>query len=360
MADKRVTVESLRLYVPLFQQGEAAENRLKAAANSSADNAADSSALDLKERARLVSQVALKKLAYDELAELTYPLMRREIINTIRSSHLKREEEEIFSVIYYAGLGGMERGLRKFDVAKIEESATNYIFQWIMVYAKKELLRLEAPMGVPPTRFQKHKKIAAVRKKLSELLERPASNEEVLEYFHTGRAEFKSYNGPKIKGIGVSEANKKITMDLVEEQEQIEKNLTFAQMFDSSEDYRTERLLSSSDSTSFAETLMGSFLTGREFGALATAVIKSDLDQDTTVEEDAMLKKLSPTRYQSIMRVWRDYLGDPRGEFREFLEAQKDSESVDSQVDVLLKSFEAPPKTKRSALPARYSVLFEN
>lgn len=335
----------------MFQSGETAQARLK--------DPEDSSIADPRERAILMSEAGYTKLAYDELTELTYPLMRREIQTVIRNSHLKREEDEIFQVIYYAGLGGMERGLRKFDVAKIEESATNYLFQWIMVYAKKELLRLEAPMGVPPTRFQKHKKIAAVRKRLSELLDRPATNDEILEYFHTGRAEFKSYNGPKIKALGVSEANKKITMELIEEQEEIEKNLSFAQIFDSSEDYRTERLLSASDSTPFAETLMGTFLSGRTFEPEAVAVLKSELQQETTPLEDKLLKAISATKHQSIMRVWREYLSDPRGEFRTFLEAEKNSGFSDLDISFMLKSFgSTASRTKRSVQPARYSVLF--
>lgn len=352
MSEQRVTVEALRLYVPDFQAGEAAELRLK--------DPEDSSLRDPAERTRLISQSGLKKLAYDKLTELTYPLMRREIQTVIRNSHLKREEDEIFSVIYYAGLGGMERGLRKFEVSKIEESATNYLFQWIMVYAKKELLRLEAPMGVPPTRFQKHKKIAAVRKKLSELLGRAASNGEILEYFHTGRAEFKSYNGPKIKTMGVSEANRKITMELIEEQEEIEKNLSFAQIFDSSEDYRSERLLSTSDEVPFAETLMGTFIAGRPFVLEAVAVLKSELQQETTPAEDELLRSMTAAKHQSIMRVWREYLGDPRGEFRGFLEAEKNSGFSEHDLSAMLKSFGSPGKTKRSVQPARYSVLFGN
>lgn len=350
MGDNRVTVEALRLYVPLFQRAEAAEAQL--------EDPKDASLSDLAERARVLSLgTGLKKLAYDELTELTYPLMRREIQTVIRSSHLKREEDEIFPVIYYAGLGGMERGLRKFEVEKIEESATNYLFQWIMVYAKKELLRLEAPMGVPPTRFQKHKKIAAVRKRLSDVLDRPATNDEILEYFHTGRAEFKSYNGPKIKAQGVSEANRKITMELIEEQEDIEKNLSFAQLPDS-DDYRSERLLSTSDESLFAESLMGTFLAGMSFTPEAVAVLKSELQQDTTANEDSLLSVLSPAKHQGIMRVWREYLSDPRGDFRAFLESDASSSFSEHDIEAMTRFFGSAAKTKRSVQPARYSALF--
>lgn len=349
MIEKRVTVAALKLYVPLFQIGDKAEAKLKTSDSLS----------NLKERARLLSSVDLKKFAYDELAELTYPLMRKEIQTVIRNSHLKREEDEIFSVVYYAGLGGMERGLRKFDVEKIEESATNYLFQWIMVYAKKELLKLEAPMGIPPTRFQKHKKIAAVRKRLSELLDRPASNDEILEYFHTGKAEFKSYNGPKIKMAGVSEANRKITMELIEEQEDIEKNLSFAQIFDSADDYRSERLLAVNDKPLFSETLIGSFVSTLEFSSEAVAVLKSELQQDTTDNEDAILKGISTVRHQSVMKVWREYLGDPRGDFRLFLESERKNGETENNIQAMLNSFSSAPKNKRSSHPVRYNPLFE-
>lgn len=343
LSEKRVTVEALRVYVPLFQQGETAEKSLAENSNHGA------------RRAELLSAAALKKLAYDEMTELTYPLMRSEIQKAIRNSHLKREEDEIFHTIYYAGLGGMERGLRKFDVDKLEESATNYLFQWIMVYAKKELLNLEAPMGVPPSRFQKHKKIAAVRKKLSEILGRPASNDEILDYFHTGKADFKNYNGPKIKAVGVSQANKKITMELILEQEELEKNLNFAPLQDGADDYRTERLLATFDSVPFDETLMGTFIRSVNiFSDRAISVLKSELQHDLTNSEAEKVRDLSTQSYRSITKLWQQYLSDPSGEFKSFIEANRHE---GFEVDSMIKMIDAH-SDDRSTTKRRYGALF--
>lgn len=345
MSEKRVTIEALRLYVPLFQQGEAAE---KALAETNPQGA---------RKAELLSAASLKKLAYDEMVELTYPLMRSEIQKAIRNSHLKREEDELFHTVYYAGLGGMERGLRKFNVDKLEESATNYLFQWIMVYAKKELLTLEAPMGVPPSRFQKHKKIAAVRKKLSEILDRPATNDEILEYFHTGKADFKNYNGPKIKAVGVSQANQKITMDLIVEQEEIEKNLNFAQIYDSSEDYRSEKLMATFDKVPFGETLMGSFVSSMgTFSEKAVSVLKSELQHDLTESEASAVRDLSTQNYRSIAKLWQQYLSDPSREFKKFIENNRfEGFEVESMIKMIDSHGEDRSATKR-----RYGALFSD
>ncbi len=158
--------------------------------------------------------------------------------------------------------------------------------------------------------------------------------------------------------MGVSEANRKITMELIEEQEELEKNLSFAQIFDSSEDYRSERLLSSSDTAPFAETLMGTFLGSMSFDPEAVAVLKSELQQETTPAEDTLLRGMSANRAQSVMRVWKEYLADPRGDFRAFLESEGSRAFSDHNIEAMVKSFGAAPRAKRSAQPARYGALF--
>lgn len=314
--NSRLTVADLRLYVPLFQAGEQAEDKL---ANGIED-------LSLSECAKLISEVGLKKIAHDEISKASYALVASEIKKIISKSHLRSEEDEIFPVIYYAGLDGMTKGLRKFDVNKIEASATNYLFQWIMVYAKKELLGIEAPMGVPISRFQRSKKIAAVRKKLNDELGREVTNEELLDYFHSGKAEYKNMNGPKVKKEGVSDANKKITIAMLEEQQKIEKNLTFAQMFDVLEDHRANSMLATFDNRGFNETLIGAFLSECQiFNETAIAVLKSELNADLTENERAILDTMTARTVSSLLQVWRAYLIDPNEKFVKFLRSNLNS-----------------------------------
>jgi len=146
-------------------------------------------------------------------------------------------------------------------------------------------------------------------------------------------------------------------MELIEEQEEIEKNLSFAQLPDS-DDYRSERLLSTDDGGLFAESLMGTFLSGMSFAPEAVAVLKSELQQGTSSEEDVLLRELSAAKHQGIMRVWREYLSDPRGDFRTFLEGEGNSGFSEHDIEAMVKSFGSAVKTKRSVQPARYSVLF--
>lgn len=312
MTEARLTLEALKLYTPLFQEGAKAQESLDKAAESG-------TAIDTPERMRLEAQVSLGDMAFRKIEELSVPLIRREIMKFVRKSHLRDEAEEIYDVIYYAGLSGMKRGLLNFKIDKLDKSATNYLFQWITTYAKKELLTLEAPMGVAPSRFQRLKKIAAVRKKLSEELQRDATDEEILDYFHSGRAEIKNFEGRKDKKGGVSESNKKITVELIQEQASVEKNLTFAQMFDHDEDQRSESGEVSESDSPFSETLFGMFMKDRGFDRTAVAVMKSELQYELTVDESALISDAGDRAYNSLARLWQSYLKEPAGDFAKFI-----------------------------------------
>lgn len=331
--------------MPLFQAGEAAAALLD-----------ENRPTEPDELARALSEVGLKKLAFERIKELTYPLTRTEIMKSISNSHLRNEAEDIFPAIYYAGLGGMEKGLRKFEVDKLNESATNYLFQWITVYANKELLTLEAPMGVPPSRFQKYKKIAAVRKKLTVLLGHDATDEEVYDFFQTGGADLRTLNGP-IKKAKVNASNRKITLEMIQEQREVEKNLTFAQIYtDEDNSYRSDGLMAVEDADPFAETLMGAFLGSKDFSTFSKAIIKSELQRELTEAESDALGAASVTAQRSMLNLWKKYLADPDGDFRKFLEANISSGFSDFDIGAAIRAMESNRKTTRRAVS--YAKLF--
>lgn len=105
---------------------------------------------------------------------------------------------------------------------------------------------------------------------------------------------------------------------------------------------------------------MGSFLSKRSFDGLAVAVLKSELQQNTSSEEDALLAGLASTKYQTTMRIWKEYLSDPQGDFRKFLQSDESQGFSDLDISSMLNAFGQVSRTRRSSQPARYSVLFRS
>jgi hypothetical protein len=225
---------------------------------------------------------------------------------------------------------------------------------WFTTYAKSQLLEQEAPMGVAPSRFQRHKKIAAVRKKASEELGRPITNEELLDYFHSGRAEVKSMSGPKNrKKLKVSAANQSITLDLIEEQEEIEKNLSFAQFFDSEDEAVASSV--TTEGSLFEETIIGSFVATEPFLESAVAVLKSELLYDLTPSEWSALRELSPKDIRDRLNAWKSYLALPDGSFRAYIDANSDSGFSEFDIRGTLKLIDG---AKRTISKNRLELLF--
>lgn len=345
-SNDRVTIEALKYYVPLFQQGDLAEKKLLEKADS----------LSPSERNHLETIMKLKDLAANRIAELSGPLITRELNKIIASSHL-RTRDDLFDILYYAGIDGMKRGLRRFDVDKINSSSTNYLFQWIVTYAKKELVMLEAPFGIPPSRFQRYKKISAVRKKMTEQLERQVSNEEVLDYFLSGKADLKTMHGRVNSNDTPSKANQSITLELVKEQERFEKEMLNVDLLDPLDDYSGDVQMSESAEIPFSESVFGVFSDTYNVNDKARAVIMNDLNVKTI--DDSLvdvLQSLSNKEYKIFSTQWKNLVKDVNGPFYDFLKANVDSEFNQFDIKSTIESIENFDKTVNSSL---YRILFE-
>lgn len=344
--DDRLTIEALKFYVPIFHRGDEASKRIEAE---------DLSSLSVHEVNFLSNQALLKDIAIDKIASLAGPLITKEITKLINKSHLNGKDD-LFDILYYAGLDGMVKGLRHFDVDKINISSTNYIFQWIITYAKKELLAIEAPFGIAPSRFAKLKKISAVRKKISEDQETYATNQEVLEYFKSGKANVKNMNGKVDKNNINYLSNQNMTLELIEEQENFEQNLNNTNLLDPSEDYSTDITLSEEIHTNFAETLFGVFLNSYNFTDEACAVFMSDLKiSNIPVKYENIIDDLKNTDYRRLSSLWKNLLRDINGPFYDFLKTI-DSDSIFEEFDVrsVMKNIE----NYQGRISKKYLVLF--
>lgn len=340
--DDRITVEALKFYVPLFHKGDRALEAL-----------ASGSVSDPHERSRLEILARLRELSVKKIASLSGPLITRELNKILSGSHL-RGKEGIYDLIYCAAIDGLEKGMRHFDVEKINKSSTNYLFQWLTTYAKKELVNQEAPFGIPPTRFVKYKKISAVRKRLSDELGRYATNEEVYDFFQSGKADRKNMNGRVKKRPGPYASNQKISLEIIMEQEEFEKNLNVVAELDN--EWVSSSYTSVRNEKIFDETFIGCFITSYNFTDTAKSVIMSELGFDMTDSMEKIARSVDKKTYRKMMKMFASLMSDPQGVFYEFA---KDNKDVFDDIDVtdIIESIRSKSDTYNGT---DYRSLFED
>ena len=344
---ERLTTEALRYYVPLFQRGLRAEEKLN-----------DDENLSTAERNLYENESRLASLALSKVAQLSAPLITAEINKLISNSHLPHTQD-LFYLIYFGGLNGMKRGMAKFDVDKIQNSATNYLFQWFGVYAKRELAAAEAPYGVAPSRFQRYKKVSAVRKKMTAELEREPTNQEIFDYFQSGRADLKTMNGPLGSSTRSSGANREITLEFIAEQETFERSYMHTELFNPHEDYSTEARLAQEDEDAFSQTFFGIFVEEFLINKKAKAVLVSDLGISNVPDElEEIVSTMDRSEYARYSRAWAELIRDPRGPFLHFLKTVKKEDFGQFDIMGTIKTIE-DSGSKNKSRAHKYAMLFE-
>lgn len=324
----RLTVDALRFYVPVFQ---------------AADIFYEANAEDVSEEVQPLLEAAykLRETAVDQIMELAKPLVVKELNKILSGSHVKKDDDSLFDLLYYAGRGGAVRGLRHFDVDLMDKSATNYLFMWITTYAKKELNAIEAaPFGIPPARFNVYKKISAVRKKLTDLYDHYATNEEVLAYFKSGGADLKTMTGRKSNSSQPSKSNQRMTLELVEEQEHFERNLITQNLIDPLDQQASKTVYGIIADDTFAESLFGAFLDAYPFTLEARVALLSELQVNMNETELALLDELDQLTLKRLSFRWRILLRDKNGIFAEFLKRVQHDGYKELDIQKTLKSLE--------------------
>lgn len=315
MTAPKLTISDLDLCAPLFKLGEIAEEKLL-----------EGEVLADEVVVKLETHVETKRLVFEYLVSQSDGLIRQEVNKLLKSSALY-DAHEAFNQVYYAGVRGFAKGLGKYSPSVKKASPTNYLFQWVYTYAKRELLAIEAPLGVPPTRYEKMKKIAAVRRKYAEELGRAPSNEELLDFFHSGRADVDNKIG-RVKNSGkASQANLKIKLEELKEQEEVERQMSI-QLIDIQDSNLSERAFQVEDPKSFDETIFGRFVAEHTFSDRAIAVLRSELRDGSAPEvtELAHVDSMSEKEYKRLSRLWSDYLSHPASPFIEFM--QRNGEQI--------------------------------
>lgn len=149
---------------------------------------------------------------YDRVIILADHIIRREMSKP-RSFHTIIEHDDLESAAYE----GVYDALCKMDMDKMR-SPTNYVLQWVDTKVTRAALKMEASTGLSPSKLRLYKKIAAVRRAMKADTGRDPSDEEVLDYFHSGRADFRSVNGRVGSNRSNFKSNSRIRLNDIVEQ----------------------------------------------------------------------------------------------------------------------------------------------
>lgn len=263
---------------------------------------------------------------FDLSESLTHSIIQR----LVSSSSLELDES-LRNILMFSGLQGVKKGLAKTNPDKV--TSVNYIFLWFESYVRREILRQEAPAGIPPSRYEKYKKIAAVRTRIATETGSIPSNLDVYNYFQSGKADFRGMRGRKsLKGKPVA-ANRAITLKLIAEQEEFEKSLIEVSDIEIEDSF----VFSEEMTTPFEHTLFGRFLSKYPFTSKAKAVLSSELQ----VNPDEFREKfnfeysnIGQKEYAKIARLWQDYLKDINGLFYVFLKEELADGAHDEGFDI--------------------------
>lgn len=342
---QRITLDALSYYAPIYQDALKAEKKLES----------DGGTMGASEYYGYLAISNLKEMAADRVMFLAYPLVRREINKLIENSYLPYSED-LFSSMFFAAYEGVMRALESFNSSKAK-SPTNYIFQWVFSHIKREILIHETPPGMSVAKFEKLKRIAAVRSKLSAELGYPATDSEVLEYFQSGKANLKTKHGR----VGASESfnmNKSITLELIREQSEFAASMLAQISVEALEDEGVEVVSSTISSTREVHALYGNtvslFVASSNLTDKAAAVARSEYSPDDVTTSDLqILRNMDSKEYRRIAHYIKVLLRDKGGPFYEFLESNKDDESCLLVLSRTKNTDKADPNIRK-----RYVFLF--
>lgn len=375
----RISLDSLRKYAPIYQEGLAAQQKLNEKYShedaesyvftnpdglSAAYNNVDVSDVDqILEVSELESIYYRGEFAAEKLVEQATPLLHSEVAKIAARASF-HEAEEVHQTLFYEACAGLKKGLAKYDATKNQSSVTNYLFQWATTMAKRLLNRLEAPYGVSPSRFEKFKKVAAVRSKMTEQIGRYATNSEVYDYFVTGQADIRTFNGPVLKAAH-SRANREMDIKLIEDQEYFEQNLAYTKYIDDdSENFYPENISEYNKELVPGErSVFRDFVEEYDFTDEALAVILNETQSE--VPEDLMHivqsfddNEDTKAKHKLILRDWRSLIREKNGPFHSFVRGKVAADDIfgyDVDIRKLLKILDDSESVK---IKRKYKSLF--
>lgn len=251
--------ELFEKWLPIFQKGEEAKKRLAEYAAYEGNNASlnsddnnictsrsehnssnDTVENDKNNAGNSNDKIELSRAEKIELnhavteGEKAFEIMLKPIMKVCKKI-IKKEVDKprSFQVIIdseslkNAAQEGVLIALRKLDLSKMKNSNINLIMQYVTAKVSREALKQESSVGISPSKLRLYKKIAAVRDVIRKKNGIEPSDEEVLEYFKSGQADFHSMNGRVGSNFQPFKENQKIKLKDIIEQHNIDKGHPF-------------------------------------------------------------------------------------------------------------------------------------
>lgn len=251
--------ELFEKWLPIFQKGEEAKKRLAEYAAYEGNNASlnsddnnictsrsehnssnDTVENDKNNAGNSNDKIELSRAEKIELnhavteGEKAFEIMLKPIMKVCKKI-IKKEVDKprSFQVIIdseslkNAAQEGVLIALRKLDLSKMKNSNINLIMQYVTAKVSREALKQESSVGISPSKLRLYKKIAAVRDVIRKKNGVEPSDEEVLEYFKSGQADFHSMNGRVGSNFQPFKENQKIKLKDIIEQHNIDKGHPF-------------------------------------------------------------------------------------------------------------------------------------
>lgn len=252
--------ELFEKWLPIFQKGEEAKKRLAEYAAYEGNNASlnsddnnictsrsehnssnDTVENDKNNAGNSNDKIELSRAEKIELnhavteGEKAFEIMLKPIMKVCKKI-IKKEVDKprSFQVIIdseslkNAAQEGVLIALRKLDLSKMKNSNINLIIQYVTAKVSREALKQESSVGIiSPSKLRLYKKIAAVRDVIRKKNGVEPSDEEVLEYFKSGQADFHSMNGRVGSNFQPFKENQKIKLKDIIEQHNIDKGHPF-------------------------------------------------------------------------------------------------------------------------------------
>lgn len=165
---EKLTIESLRKYIPVVKEGYAAKEQL--------DNAQEKT---IQERRALHIAMRDGEQAKEQLFLMAMPL----IITMATKEYNRRQawsSKVTFDDLMSDGFSGFLRGILAYNVDGKHSSPTNYIGQWIFTEMSRNADQMDHDFSIPGEAIERHRKIRAIRARLSTELGREPTDEEIV------------------------------------------------------------------------------------------------------------------------------------------------------------------------------------
>lgn len=202
---QQLTLELLREKIPLVKQGRQASEALNSGVK-----------LSKPELRKLLKEQKEGNKAQDELLYAALPL-----IKSIASKEFQRRRNWNSRVSYddimQEAMIGFIRGLQSFNIEATNTSPTNYLGQWITVSIRRKVEAMDHDFVIPYEMVERHRRIRAVKARISNILEREPTDEELLDALNASEQDGSVYKWGKVNKDTTSGRNKQFTQKHIDE-----------------------------------------------------------------------------------------------------------------------------------------------